>query len=536
MTSNPHSYDALPFGKLFRDYVKGATSIQSFFDYGPFQPADIKSKAASTHFTASRTNLYEAIKEYNNTSLRKVDENLKTLRDDNKSLTVVTGQQLTTFGGPLFTLYKAATAIALSRKYTELLNRRIIPVFWLADEDHDFHEIAKLGFPDKGIEWNTFQLPETDFTGWPVGKIPLENSINSLLDALKKELPETDFSSDIIHLLTDGYQPGKTHAQAFGAIIQNLFADYGLILAGSSSNGVKQLLKDQITNLIDRTGEVHAALERQSALLETSYHRQAAVSTSNWFILDEKGYRRKLQFHKNEWSSGNMTFTKEELLEVAKKSPHRLSPNVFLRPILQDTLLPNIAYVAGPGEIAYYAQMKELYKVCKKSMPVIVPRLSATLIEPNINKFLAGLPFAIGDYAERVEDLQQRYVEKEQTFDIQAFANKWITEIEKLADERTSDVDGFDTTLVGTLVRVRQEQVNAVHTLRQKMIKSEKNRLDVQLKRISKVQLALFPNMNLQEREMAFIYPLCKYGRSFIDKIIQEAEISDGTAHRMIDL
>lgn len=536
MTTDSIDFGVLPFGKLFRDYCANTYAIRDFFDYVPYDNQDLLRKANSLQFNTSRDELYDVLLEYNNTDFEEVRQNLVTLRDDSTSLAVVTGQQLTALGGPLFTLFKIVTAINTSRRYSQELGRKVIPVFWLADEDHDYPEIASVGLPVMGVEWNVHQLQDTSYIGKPVGSIPLDESIREFITTVSETLPKTDFTDDIIRLLESTYQPGSTHSQAFGAFIQHLFSEYGLLLAGSASLKAKELLCESIIEIVEHTGAVHEALESKSVELENEYHRQASVTSSNWFILDEEGYRKKLQFDKGIWSAGDRAYTTSEFIELISKEPYRLSPNVFIRPLLQDILLPNIAYVAGPGEIAYYAQMKRLYAVFGKTMPIVVPRLSATILEPSISKFQLELPFSIPDYADRVEDLHQRYVENEQSVDIQSFAEKWICQIEQLANEQTPIVENFDSTLVGTLVRVRQEQVNAINNLRQKMIKSEKNRLDIQLKRISKVQLALFPNMNLQERELAFIYALCKYGRSFIDDLVDTTQGFSSTSHLLIEV
>lgn len=536
MTSKTLEFNTLPFGTLFCDYTAGSPEIMSFFDYNPFIKEGVTQKVSDYTYTGSRTELYSILEGYNDLSIPAVREHLECLRDDPESITVVTGQQLTVLGGPLFTLYKAITAIALSRKYSKLLNRKVIPVFWLADEDHDFPEIARLGLPFRGAEWKSFQLADSAFSGRPVGAIPLDEDITRLTDHIEEVLPASDFSEELVRLIRDAYKPGATHTEAFGKVIQTLLGTFGLVLAGSARPEVKRHLSVEIINLIRSSEPLFKGLEEQSVLLEANYHRQATVSRSMWFLLDADGVRRKLVYEEGSWLWGNESISEADLIDIASKQPERLSPNVFMRPVLQDKLLPNIAYVAGPGEVAYYAQMKQLYKAAGVTMPVIVPRLSATLIESNIAKFHQELPFSLHDYSGRIEDLHQRYVREEQAFDIQSFADTWIAEIEKLADDRTSIIEEADPTLVGTLVRVRQEQVNAVNALRQKLIRSEKNRLDVQLKRITKVQLALFPNMNLQERELAFIYPLSKYGSDFIVQLLELAEGTSCDKHHVLEL
>lgn len=536
VTTDHISFHSLAFGRLFQDYCSNSEKISPFFEFNPFLSSEIQRKADSIRYKTSRKGLNEVLLEYNNINYEAVNANIRLLLEDERSLTVTTGQQLTVLGGPLFTLYKIVTAIGLSKKYTDLLGRPVIPVFWLADEDHDFPEVAGLGYPGPDSTWTTFTLKEPEAFGKPVGKINLDGNWSTFFEEVKKTLPQTEFTEDIVEIVQRAYVPGVNHSKAFGSLIQQIFGKYGLVLAGSASATAKKLMADDVVDLIAKSDDLYEALEQQSVSLEKDYHRQAAVSPSNWFICDNEDRRKKLHKDGDHWHCDGLSFNAHELMKFAAEHPQRMSPNVFMRPILQDILLPNIAYVAGPGEIAYYAQMKSMYEVAGMQMPAIVPRLSATIIESNIRKFLNELPFPLHDYGKRVEDLHKIYVESNQTLDIQHFANDWITKVEELANSKTDQIEQFEPTLVGTLVRVRQDQINAINTLRQKMIRAEKNRLDVQLKRISKVQLSLFPNMNLQERELAFIYPFAKYGTDFIDGLLSVVMEGNSESHLLVEL
>jgi len=524
------TFRGLPFGTLFCDYVEGQPEIRNFFSHNPFSPVSFALQAEQMAFNKDRSELVRVLDLLNDTSIPAVAENLNQLRTNHTSLTVVTGQQLTVGGGPLFTLYKIATTIIQARKLQDELNRPVIPVFWLADEDHDFQEIATLGFPSRG-QWQKLVTEEGPDTGKPAGQISVDDRMSQFIQHVIELLPESDFSGRVSELLTEAYAKGKTHAQAFGLLIQRLFSAYGLVLAGSATREAKVFLSDDIVHLLHSADALYEALELQSSKLEKLYHRQANVGRSNWFLLDENGFRVKLQRHDDYWSFNDLSMSRDELEALAAEQPWRFSLNVSMRPVMQDLMLPNIAYVAGPGEIAYYAQMKAMYQALGMAMPVIVPRLSAVVVEKNIDRLLEELPFTMEDYLGRVEDLQQAYVKQNQSLDIQEFSDRWISEIESLAAGRVEAVAQFDSTLSASLDRVRQEQINTVHSLTKKMVKSEKNRLEVQLKRIQKVQNALFPQMNLQERELASIYLLNKYGFGIIDRIIESCTEIDTDKH-----
>lgn len=520
MKTSQRAFRGLPFSKLFCDYVSRTPEIQDFFTHNPFNSASFARQADQIAFKKDRSELVRVLASLNDTSIPAVAKNLDQLRTNEASLTVVTGQQLTVGGGPLFTLYKIITTIVKAKKLQQELDRPVVPVFWLADEDHDFQEIATLGFPSRG-DWQKLVVEGGPDAGKPAGTISVDDQVLEFIQHVVELLPETDFSDQVSQLLTDAYSPGNNHAQAFGSLVQRLFGSYGLVLAGSSFPEAKEFLADDIVRLIHSSDVIYEMLESQSVELEKLYHRQATVGWSNWFLLDENGFRIKLQHHNHQWVFNDLTMSVDELGALAAEQPWRFSPNVFMRPVLQDLMLPNIAYVAGPGEIAYYAQMKTMYTALDMRMPVIVPRLSAVIVERNIDRLLDELPFSMEDYLGRVEDLQQAYVNRNQSLDIQEFSDQWISEIESLASARLETISEFDSTLTASLDRIKQEQINAVHSLVKKMVKSEKNRLDVQLKRIQKVQNALFPLMNLQERELASIYLLSKYGIGFIDSLVE---------------
>lgn len=536
MITRTISFRELPFSKLFSDYCHDFRKVSDFFEFNPFDHDGVNDKLRDYSFLR-RSELSKLLWDYNrrDSMHEKAIENLNALCNDPNAVTVVTGQQLTVSGGPMFTLYKILTAIAYADKLQKSTKRTVVPIFWLADEDHDFAEIAQIGFP-VGNYWSSHNIASAGDHGKRVAEIVIDDDIETFMKGLEEKLIPTDFNPGLMSLMKDVYTRGATHGEAFGALITHLFSKYGLILAGSARNTTKDIVKKDIIRLIENADRVYDALERGSTKIEKQYHRQAAVGESNWFYVDTAGVRHKLSLENGVWSTPNHRFTTDELVRVVEKDPGSVSPNVFMRPILQDLLLPNIAYVAGPGEVAYYGQMKELYRLLNMKMPVIVPRFSATILEGSVKKNFDELPFRLVDYSERIEDLETRYIKEQEQFDIQGFIDGYINQIEQLAEERAEVVELFDSTLLGTLQKVKSDQLNALEILRSKMTKSARVRLEVQLKRIQKVQLATFPNRNLQERELALIYVLNKYGFDIVDSlfgVVAEAGLNE---HHLIDI
>jgi bacillithiol biosynthesis cysteine-adding enzyme BshC len=526
-------FKELPFSNLFSDYCTDFHKFSDFFEFNPFDSDDIENKIRSTKFNR-KEELASLLNEYNDLDLMhpKAISNLKSLIDEDEVYTVVTGQQLIVAGGPMFTMYKILTAIEYARRIETNFGKKVVPVFWLADEDHDFDEIARVGMPH-GNEWASIELKQPDLNGKRVADIQLSDEIERFIQSLDEILVSTDFKVEVLDMLKSCYQSGGNHGKSFGSLITKLFSRFGLILAGSSRKNAQLFLNESIVSLIPKTDDIFTCLENTSAQLEKLYHRQAAVNRSNWFYVGEDGVRQKMHYDNGNWITSNVAFTTSELIENVKKSPASISPNVFMRPILQDRLLPNLAYVAGPGEVSYYAQMKELYQLCNQTMPIVVPRFSATLLEGSVKKNFEELPFRLLDYSERIEDLEARFLKEVNTFDIAYFIDSFKKDIERIAEFRQSSIEAFDKSLIGTLQKVKSDQLNLLENLRFKMLKSAKSSLEVQIKRINKVQIATFPNRNLQERELAFIYILNKYGFSVIDKLNESVIKSDFKRHHI---
>lgn len=531
------SFNELGFNKLFCEYCTQSPEILSFFEYNPFDSNSlIVQTQKEREFNSGR--LKEALEAYNPEHLlhQSARKNIQELIENPLARTIVTGQQLTLAGGPLFTMFKILTTISESKKLAVRTGTPVIPIFWLADEDQDFEEIASITVP-VGTGFQTITLNKPDIDSQRAGFIPVNGDVTSKVGELLKFLPETDFHEEVSKLLTEAYKRGNTHSDAFTELILKVFSRFGLLVFGSARPESRRLLTDTFKSLILKSDEIHDALESTSKKLEANYHRQVSVSTSNWFICKEDGSRSKLNVENGIWSDAHgSTFTTLELAEKAFENPGLVSPNVFMRPILQDVLLPNLAIVAGPGEVAYYAQTKEMYKVCGMTMPVVIPRFSGMLIEPAIEKNLTELPFSIPDFAKRHEDLETEFVQKSQEHDLDAFFSQWSQEISVLAESKIKVIESIDPTLVGTLKRIESDQNNALNQLKGKIFKAVKTKQEVQIKRIHRVQSNLFPGRILQERGIGFIYFLNKYGFELLEKILEVIEYETLDSHCIIEL
>ena len=533
------SFLNLPFNTLFQDYITKPQKLKSFFQTNPFSQDELDNAFQSFRFANDRNKTVALLRDYN----RKFGADKKTLQSverlaDDKSIAVVTGQQLALFGGPLFTIYKIISAIHFAQKCEKQYNVPCIPVFWLADEDHDYDEISSLGLPLKD-DLKNFSLPNKSDLGKRVAEIELSSSFEDFKKEVIESQFDTDFTDQLWRKLDDCYKPGKTIGEAFGRLVLDLFKDYGLILAGSAEPSIKQHLSSVLTQSVQAVDEQFKLLESKTDdLISNGYHAQVHLQHSNLFWIDENGNRLKLSY-KNSTSSadGNETsWSSKELIDEIEKNPDRFSPNVFLRPILQNELLPSFAYIGGPGEISYHAQMKDFFREFNQSMPVIVPRFSVTLMESGIDRIFEKLPFDISDYNERIEDLESRFIEQSDSPDIEAVFDQWKSHVDEVSADPIEEIKNIDLTLEGSSEKAKATFFTELDKLKGKVYRSVKDQEKTQLNRIRKIKTNIFPNGNLQEREVAFIYFMNKYGLGIWDQLLEHLKNEEPDSHKIIRL
>lgn len=530
-------FNQLPFSKLFQDYINGKAN--HFFDANPFDDDSIKNKAEAFKFKGDRAKVVSILTDFN----EQFEAPTATLNQIQKfsepnTFAVVTGQQLTIYGGPLFTIYKTLTAIIYSRKWSKLLKCPVVPVFWLADEDHDIEEAVQFKLPNRDLPVTIpFSIDNDRDHPPPVGQMELGESYKKFKHAVLEELDTTDFSESLWSALDDAYGEDITFREAFGRWLLNLFGEEGLVLAGSFYEPVKDLSKSVFQKSIEDHKEISELLDSSTyQLISEGYHGQVQVQESNLFYIRNDKGREKITYTDESWKADDSVWSGNELVNEMDTNPERFSPNVFLRPIVQDQLLPTIGYVAGPGETAYYAQMKELYTFFELSIPVIIPRFSITLVESSIERIIGKLPFEITEYNQRIEDLEKQFITKTESTDIEKFFGIWKNQIQELTEFKKDTINEIDPSLTGSVGKAKAVYFTELDKLKGKVYRSVKQQEEIQLSRISKIQTNLYPDGNLQEREIAFIYYMNKYGLDIWKNLSEILEEELPKNHKVIYL
>jgi bacillithiol biosynthesis cysteine-adding enzyme BshC len=384
--------EAPGLSRLFLDYCAGDAGVRPFFRSLPLDTARHQRPPIPAHWPE----LVRLLAEQNPAKEGAAASALAALGQG--AGIVVTGQQVGLFGGPLFTPFKAATALARARQSTAAGHPHAA-VFWLATEDHDFAEINHVSFPARR-DLRKLVYSAAPQTAQPVGEIILDDSITPLLNEAWELLGE----SDAMDALAEAYKPGHTFAQAFASFYSRVFAAQGLLVLDAGGREFHRIGAPVLRAALERADELHEALlQRNRALEAAGYHAQVAVApqSSLLFLLNERttdhhsGARLALkrlpptaQEPDGIWQAGRQTYSTADLVGILDAEPERISPSALLRPVFQDFLLSTSAIIGGPAEVAYFAQSAVLYERILGRVTPPLPRFSATLIEPDIGELL----------------------------------------------------------------------------------------------------------------------------------------------------
>jgi bacillithiol biosynthesis cysteine-adding enzyme BshC len=548
MTSRKISYSAMPqsvggFTKLFNDYVNDFGKVQRFYESDFHSDASFLSRAEDLAKRYIHRERVSAILAEQNRALGASDKTIEQLRNfgSGNTFAVVTGQQVGILGGPLYTIYKTVTAVALAKRLNAAYPQyNFVPVFWLEGEDHDFDEVKSAGLLNQEgapvkVEYLIGGKPLEKNIG-AVGEIVLDSSLEPFFDQLQRTLPPTEFRDAVVAELRQAYAPPASFGKAFALLMNRYFADDGLIFISANDPSLKKLLSPIFQMEIEDFPKVSQLVIQRSAELEEGYHAQIKTKALNLFMFHKEG-RYLIEPRENDFSlKGTRHFiSKEELLRIAAETPEVLSPNVALRPICQDVLLPTVAYVAGPSEIAYYAQLKGVYEHFGMKMPVIYPRASATIVEEKVNRVVEKFGLDVIDFLHNPEGVQRKVVEMVSEIKVDEMFQDAAKRTNELLNEMKFGLNYIDSTLMGPLDATREKIGSQLDILREKVSQAQEKKHEVALRQLGKASHLLFPNNNFQERELNLVYFTTKYGPDFLRQL-REVLQPDPLSHQIISL
>lgn len=452
---------------------------------------------------------------------------------------VVTGQQVGLFSGPLYTIYKAITAIKLAESLGQNSPGGFVPVFWLASDDHDFAEINHITLLDKENRLKDIQYQEPSLSQkTPVSRIILTTEISNCFQQLRDSTHDSEFRPDILSQLGTAYQPGRSFVEAFARWMTRLFKSYGLIFVDAGHPGLKDLGKEVFfTEVAQKSPSTRCVLETSRKLAQKNYSVQVRLHEGilNVFLVEKE--RRAILFGDTDYSIKGTSerLAGDELLERLEAKPHLFSPNVLLRPLYQDKLLPTVAYVAGPAEISYFAQMKDVYQTFKIPMPIIYPRKGLTLVDKKVDRTLNIYGLEFEDLWRNTDAKIKEVAEEKIPRSLEKAIHSAAAHLDRDMNDVRREIRAFEPTLEKTIDLTVRKTRYFMNQLEEKILKASKKRNAVVIQRIRLAKNSLYPKSQLQERVFNITPFLIKYGFAFMDRLYKAVDI-DHHEHHILKL
>ena len=449
---------------------------------------------------------------------------------DPESIAIVTGQQAGLFGGPLFTLLKALTALRLAERTAVEHRVPTVAVFWIDAEDHDWDEVASCGVFDAELNLVRIALGHPPGAGeGPVARVRLDDSVSAAVATLTSTLQGTESTPAILEAIGRTYRPGAGMAEAFGQWLELLLGLRGLVVFDSSDPAAKPLVSELFAREIEQLGGTsRLAAAAGVALQARGYHTQVAPQDGYAALFHLGGTRESIRMENGRWLMGDSGATKETLLQRVRTSPAEFSPSVLLRPVVQDHLFPTSCYVAGPNEIGYLAQLRGVYAAFGVPMPLIQQRASVTILDSNAMRFLARHELSLESLRARDEGVLNHLLKAQLPPVVDTSLEQAAGAISERMEEVAKAVAELDATLSAatrsTLARM-QDDLKKLHG---KIVQAAKRKDETLRRQFTHAQAQAFPGGHPQERDVGFIYFLNRYGGGFIDRLSEELPLDQG--------
>ena len=449
---------------------------------------------------------------------------------DARTVAVVTGQQAGAFGGPLYTLLKAVTAIQLARRASAEHGTPVVPVFWVDAEDHDWQEVRNCIVLDADFQPRTIALAQPEGAGeLPVAALKLDGRIEQSLEELAAACATTDFTEWMFAALRAAYRPGAGMAAAFSTWIESLLGPHGLVVFESADPAAKPLAAPVFLRELRSPGRTTALATSAGERLAARGHQPQVVPQPDSLALFHlNGIRRAIRRQGDQFLIGDTPVTADVLIQEAEADPARFSPNVLLRPIVQDTLFPTISYVAGPSELAYLGQLRDVYEHFGIPMPLIYPRASATLIDAATARFLSRYEFPLEDLQPQGESALNRLLQSQLPPEVEQSLKDADAAIRTALERVIDAMPALDPTLAGAARTTQGRMEHDLRSLQSKVIHSAKRRDETLRRQFTRAQAQMFPLGHPQERTLSIAFFLNRYGPALVDRLLEELPLDLG--------
>lgn len=503
------------FSKIVLDYLQGATQLLPFYAYPP-DLNGIKDCLQQKHNQPiDRKILNEVLTEQYHTleCTETVKNNIESLLSE-KTFTVCTAHQPNLFTGPLYFIYKIAHAIKLAKHLTvQLPEYHFVPVYYMGSEDADFDELSHFAVEGKKYSWNTAQHGS-------FGRMIVDKKIMELTDQLHHQISVFPHGDELISIIKKYFAEGQTIQVATQLLVNELFGEHGLLVLNADDARLKsKMLHVFEEDLFQQTPS--ALVEKNSEQLSAQYNVQAYPREINLFYL-ENNIRERIIKQESGFRIHNteLIFSENEMRQLLKDHPEKFSPNVILRGLYQETILPNIAFVGGGGELAYWLQLKELFEKYKIIFPVLILRNSFVILAKKHIDLIQKLKIETSQLFDNEMEILNTLLEKEGKL---PHLNGVISQVESLYAQLQQTAYTVDTTLAPHVSALQTRAVTQLQNLEKKMKRAERKKNEATARQINKIKQELFPNNVLQERVENFSSYYAKWGKQFIDEIVKQS-------------
>jgi bacillithiol biosynthesis cysteine-adding enzyme BshC len=525
----PVKVECLPFSRiphttrLFLDFLSYSPQLPKFYPRSPsLSEWRTQETPGQRYDGARRRRVSDALERQNRawSASQKTLDNIARLRSGASA--VVTGQQVGLFGGPLFSILKALTAVKLAEE-ASTAGVDVVPIFWLATTDHDLAEVNHTLLPGPEASLHPIATASRGLDEAPVGTVTFGPEIEAAVQSASELLGATQ-ATDFLH---EYYRPGETLGSAFARLFSHLFADFGVILIDPSDSEFHAIAEPVYRAAIERAAELDdALLARGKALEDAGYHQQVKVTPSSTLLFTLRNGARIPIHRRINGTPATMEFlvrdeklSQEELLGQIATAPQDFSPNVLLRPVVQDYLLPTLAYTGGAAEVAYFAQAGVVYEKLLGRVTPIVPRFSATVVEQKPKALLERYGLALPEVFHGEEVLREKIAARVLPAELQQAFDRANTTVQESLSTVREALAKLDKTLVDAAANASSKMQHQLESLRARAARAELRQSEVVTRHAQQLSNSLFPNKTLQEREIAAIYYLSRYGIEFLSTL-----------------
>lgn len=523
---------------LFDAYLNDFDAVKKFYQFN-YESDWEKIIDKRSQETFDRQRIYDILIRQNEEwdAPSPVLENISKLKSEN-GFAVITGQQAGVFGGPLYTIYKIITTLKLTdRLDEEYPDYDFVPCFWMEVDDHDFEEINHIHFFNKQNELRHLELSEDSGDALkPIHLRQLNSEISAWKAVFEEEFHPTEFLDDILEMFFNAYSAPQTYADAFARLILRLFGEQGLVVVNPADPEMKELGQGLFQKVLEEPAHIQKQLEERNRSLKQSglpQQIQFQPDQTLLFYVDDGNRRVRINADKNgdfllKYKIGGEKLARSTLMNIIEEAPQRFSANVALRPLLQDAILPTVGYVAGPAEVAYFAQISTLYRYFDQTMPIIYPRHRLTIIESKIQRLIDKLEIDAEELFQHRSDYAEVFIRQKQNAAVFGEIENIREEISNQLKRLQEIVAETDPPLVNAIEKTEQKTRSNIEQVVGKITNSLKQKEATEMEQLKRTLLFLFPDDNFQERVINIIYFLIKYGPDFTVNLYRELPLHTG--------